>query len=515
MDGIRKWNEILRYERESHHWSQQKVAEALRTDAKKVSEWELGKTKPSYKYRARFCKLYHKTAEELGFIGQEFGDEAPDDNPQEEYIGASDTPHEEQVSEQARASYDLSRQQETQILGPHGIITIRQQAPNSSSIPPFTPSIHIVFPGASVSVNRLDLLDASGERAMLIEKPAQGSGYAPQQEAPEPSLLAYPHQSPSTLGLSNGVLHGQLQGSLLFDAGIQMLLLAQQQAFWPPNEFMKRVKLALESSMGMRQRKFSRRQAMELLVSVPVALLSTMQVANSFAAEEVISLCATSLPACWSLFWAGEFSEVEGALPTYFAWLTPLAHQPSKYQESAASLVSQVYQIASLLVLEQEDFGTSLAHCKQASLYGQIAGDPNLQAAALIRQANTFFYRNTLSYLKRHTHILQTYQEAMQYIEDVSPLICGRIYSGLASAQAVLGQKQDALRNIGLAEEAFPEHPDDDPGFLYTYTTRYILHFNEALARLNFEQPGQAWEALTKATTFVPCTGYLGHPFEK
>src|SRR5437763_568847 len=222
MDGIRKWNEILRYESELHHWPQQKVAEALRTDAKKVSEWELGKTKPSYKYRARFCKLYHKTAEELGFIGQVFGDEAPDAIPQEEYTGVSDTPHEEQVSEQDRASCDLNREQETQILGPHGIISIRQQAPNSISLPPFTPSIHIVFTDASVSVHRLDQLNVNEERAMLIDKPAQVSGYSLQQEAPESSLLANPQHSPSTLGLSNGVLHGQPQESLLFDAGIRM-----------------------------------------------------------------------------------------------------------------------------------------------------------------------------------------------------------------------------------------------------------------------------------------------------
>src|SRR5215469_18223468 len=98
MESIRKWNEILRYERESHHWSQQQVASALGTDAKKISDYERGKTKPGYRYRAKLCKLYHKTAEELGFISQEFGDQDLDDDPQDEPIEASDSPQEERVA---------------------------------------------------------------------------------------------------------------------------------------------------------------------------------------------------------------------------------------------------------------------------------------------------------------------------------------------------------------------------------------------------------------------------------
>jgi transcriptional regulator with XRE-family HTH domain/tetratricopeptide (TPR) repeat protein len=342
-------------------------------------------------------------------------------------------------------------------------------------------SAQTVIPSFSIHPNDVLTIQNTGT-LVLIDERGYDNACFPQEEISGPSL----------------------QVPLLFDVGIWMLLLAQQQEFWSPSEFMKRVELALESSKGMSQRKLTRRQALELLVSVSIGLLSTTQSANSFAAEEVVSLCATSIPACWSLFWTGEFSEVEKALPTYFSQLTPLAQMPSKYQKSAANLVSQAHQITSLLVLEREDFGTSLAHCKQAFLYGQIAGDPNLQAASLIRQANTLFYRNTLSYLRRHAQILETYQQAMQYIHDVLPLIRGRIYSGLASAQATLGQTQDALRHIGLAQEAFPEHPEDDPGFLYTYTTRYILHFNEALAHLSFGQPKQAEEALAKAATFVP-----------
>ena len=277
-----------------------------------------------------------------------------------------------------------------------------------------------------------------------------------------------------------------------------MLWLVQQQQSWSRNELLSCIELALGRSDGMSPLALSRRQALALFVNLPAGLLGMMELGKHIAAEEVLFLCTTSLPACWDLFWLGALPEVERALPTYFSQLLPLAQESSLSGRNAARLVSQTHQIAALLVLEREDFGTSLAHCKHAFLYGERAGDRNLQAASLIRQANTLFYR------KRHAQISQTYQEALQFIQEVSPLLRGRIYSGLGSAQATLGQKQEALRSLGLAQETFPERPEEDPGFLYTYTNRYILFLNEALTHLHFQQPKEAWQAITKAGTYVP-----------
>src|SRR6266702_5760288 len=73
MGNTRKWNEILRHERVSHNWTQAQIAQALRVDTKRVSEWDGGKNKPSYKYRAKLQKLFKLSAEEFGFLD----DEAP------------------------------------------------------------------------------------------------------------------------------------------------------------------------------------------------------------------------------------------------------------------------------------------------------------------------------------------------------------------------------------------------------------------------------------------------------
>jgi len=104
MGDVRKWNEILRNERESRSWTQAQVANALRTDPKRVSEWEVGKTKPGYRYRRMLMKLFGKNAEELGFLTHEFDNEVLDENshqytkvtdilPQETSIAQPDIPN--------------------------------------------------------------------------------------------------------------------------------------------------------------------------------------------------------------------------------------------------------------------------------------------------------------------------------------------------------------------------------------------------------------------------------------
>jgi tetratricopeptide (TPR) repeat protein len=286
--------------------------------------------------------------------------------------------------------------------------------------------------------------------------------------------------------------------SSLFSLGVELLALIQPQEVGLFHEFMQRVEQALESRKEMLQGTYSRRQAMQLLASLTLGVLNEVQVTSGWMAEDVVTFCTASIAVCWHLFWEGSFAEVENLLPAYFSHLTPLAQSPSSFQRRASDLLAQAHQIASLLVLEREDFGMASHHCKQALSYGAIARDPNLQVAALVRQANIYFYR------KRPSLILQTYQQALPLLDQVSPLLQGRIYSGLSSAQAELGQKEEALRSAGLAHEVFPVHPEDDPGFLYTNTTRYILHFNDATTYLHFQQPQNAWEALKLAAAFVP-----------
>src|SRR5947209_642483 len=61
-------NNLLKRERELHGWSQKKLAELIDADTQNINRWERGKTSPSPFYRERLCKVFGKTAEELGLI---------------------------------------------------------------------------------------------------------------------------------------------------------------------------------------------------------------------------------------------------------------------------------------------------------------------------------------------------------------------------------------------------------------------------------------------------------------
>ena len=116
MDDARKWNEILRQERISRNWTQAQIARALHIDAKRVSEWEVGKTKPSYKYRVRLQKLFKMSAEELGFLATEPTDD--DGDPQHESPLVADISRES--SAQPTNSSDLDGHQVIQLFLPDG-----------------------------------------------------------------------------------------------------------------------------------------------------------------------------------------------------------------------------------------------------------------------------------------------------------------------------------------------------------------------------------------------------------
>lgn len=68
MDAEKKPNTFLRHERQLRGWSQQKVAALVGTSEDVVSRWERGERRPSPFFQEKFCLLYGKSAQELGFL---------------------------------------------------------------------------------------------------------------------------------------------------------------------------------------------------------------------------------------------------------------------------------------------------------------------------------------------------------------------------------------------------------------------------------------------------------------
>lgn len=165
--------------------------------------------------------------------------------------------------------------------------------------------------------------------------------------------------------------------------------------------------------------------------------------------------------ACWQFSRGNDLTLAEQLLPNCMTQLIPVAQQPSKYQPAAAGLAAQGYQLYSVFALHHNDLPTSELYCKQAVQYSLTSGDPNILVPSLRRLADTY------RYLQLYPQLLQTYLQALQYVDRVSPLLQSCVYRGVAVAYAHLGQKQDALSYIGLAKDVFPDHPATDPSFSF------------------------------------------------
>src|SRR5581483_8553584 len=67
-DKAKQPNEQLRTERLRRGWSQKKVSFDIDTSKDVVSRWETGERVPNLYYQEKLCRLFNKTADELGFL---------------------------------------------------------------------------------------------------------------------------------------------------------------------------------------------------------------------------------------------------------------------------------------------------------------------------------------------------------------------------------------------------------------------------------------------------------------
>ncbi|GCE22237.1 AfsR/SARP family transcriptional regulator [Dictyobacter kobayashii] len=255
----------------------------------------------------------------------------------------------------------------------------------------------------------------------------------------------------------------------------------------------------------------NRREASKIMATVGASLLVTsdlLGIIHSGTAlhdEEILSICSASLPAFWRLYFDGQLSEVRRVLPGHISQLALLTRQRTGSQQQAASLASKAHQLACMLALQEQDYGVALIHTEQAQQSALIAEDTNLQVASLIRKALVYRYINR--YLRKcPEQILETYQEAIQYSSSssVSPLLRGRLYTGLAEAHSELEQEYEAKHALEIAYTIFPEKPQEDPHFTYTHFK--LPQGFEVVVYLNLKQAGKAWDILTKIDASVPMT---------
>jgi hypothetical protein len=153
---------------------------------------------------------------------------------------------------------------------------------------------------------------------------------------------------------------------------------------------------------------------------------------------------------------------VEETLATFIPTLTTLTFQPSRYQQTAASLLTQVKILQAVLAMHRLDFARREMYCLEAVQAGRISEDRIILAAALMYLGYTYTYC-----IPRPTSAIDAYAEALQHLGSEVSLIRSDIYMGLSDAYAKRKEDTNALDAIALAKIHFPKHPEQDPSFLY------------------------------------------------
>ncbi|MGB8345213.1 MAG: hypothetical protein WCD86_10040, partial [Ktedonobacteraceae bacterium] len=178
----------------------------------------------------------------------------------------------------------------------------------------------------------------------------------------------------------------------------------------------------------------------------------------------------------------------------------------SPQQQQAAHLASQAYLLATIVADHWRKLDQMEAYSRAARRYGQLAGDPNLEASALARLAVKFNYE------RRHRMALQTYQEAAAVtdFERITPLLQGRIYFGLGGSYARCtqeAQEQEALRYLGIAKEIYPLVPQDDPAYHFAYSGADTPFLWEGVVYMHTNHHQQAKDAFGQKGTLTPLPG--------
>jgi tetratricopeptide (TPR) repeat protein len=223
----------------------------------------------------------------------------------------------------------------------------------------------------------------------------------------------------------------------------------------------------------------ARRQVLVSLAALPVALTvsNVTETRDRSAARSLfLSRCAASVTACWHLLRGSDLPTVGKILETYLLPLEGIAHRQSKYRQAAAGLASQAHRISGIIALHRNQLRRREHHCKRALYYATVASDTSSEASALISLASTYFYQSDPE------QAALIYERASALENRMPRLQRSRVHAELSVVYGQLNREQDTVRSAELAERLYPDHPEQDPSFLYAEFTPASLTLEQGLA---------------------------------
>ena len=202
--------------------------------------------------------------------------------------------------------------------------------------------------------------------------------------------------------------------------------------------------------------------------------------------------------ACRYLSEGNELQAAEHTLWAYLPRVETIAKLSFEDQQRAADIASQGYLLAASLAGHRNDLQARHRYSEQALLYGKLAGDRNLQIAALRQLSITF------DYFERPDKVLQVYQQAIPYLGEISPLLRACVYADISGAYTQINQQQEAFRFLELAYKHFPEKYDNEPSYLSTICRYSTLIICNGLHHLHFGQPNEAAKIFARIDGLQP-----------
>jgi tetratricopeptide (TPR) repeat protein len=231
----------------------------------------------------------------------------------------------------------------------------------------------------------------------------------------------------------------------------------------------------------------SRRQALTTLAALPLGFATTGLLGSSTWAiqESFLSQCTASLTACWQLLGGSDLKVVDHVLTNYLVPLEGLAHQHSKYQQTAAMLASQAHRMRAIVALHLKQIALDEHHAREAVRYANLASDVSAEVLAFSSLVQAYFsLGQAYFYDSNPVQALTTFERALALEGRMLPQQRSRLHAELAAVYGQLGREQEALRSAGWAEKIFPDHPQDDPNYLYMELTPAVLGLKQGLAYL-------------------------------
>ncbi len=283
----------------------------------------------------------------------------------------------------------------------------------------------------------------------------------------------------------------------IVDLGALVLKLAQQCHGWSEDELQTRWEHAMKKFDG---EKLSRRDTLGLLAGLPLAALGLAQIegsGQSISVEEVLPHAKATLVSAWKLAKGSDLSLAQQIVSSYLPVLATLAKQPSEHQEEAARLAAQNYILNGLIEMHLNNMDAREVSCQEAVKYAEISGDVNLLTSARRWLGCTYYYEGNVS------KAMQVYEAAGSSLDSVVPLLRSSVLVETAVIHARQKQKQDALRSLSMAHEAFGDATEDQ-NLLYVGHDIGVLTLWAALTHYDLGNYRQAHDTLLQIDGLDP-----------